>query len=393
MNLLLVPIAEVFGRRFVLIMSSLVCLGGTLWQGVAQSYGSFMGARIFIALGMSIGESLMPMVISDIFFLHERGRYVGIYFFALFNSMCLGRLIAGACKEHFGTWRAFYWIISGFSGVSYLAIIFLHPETKYSRDSALVTSGGSMGFQEQKRGGADELADVEQIESVQVKTTKAGDNSNESSESRSTIDLHLGRGRPSRRQFRLIQAKDKNALSQVSRHVVTPFWLLGFPIVLFGACMLAGPAAGLLAVNYVQSIALGAPPYEFTSSQVGLSNLALVCGGSLGVLTAGPMSDWVAMYRTRKNGGIREPEMRLVSMIPFIAVSIIAFIVVGLGFDSHWPWEAVIVVGFGSIGLMMVSMSTIGITVTIPLPSPFRSSISACSALTYLNILVCCRLL
>lgn len=365
MNLMLVPIAEVYGRRFILIISSLTCLGGTLWQGAAQSYGSFMGARIFIAMGMSIGDSLMPMVIGDIFFLHERGRYVGIYFFALFNSMCLGPLIAGACEQHFGTWRIFYWIISGVSGVSCLAIIFLHPETKYARDSTLITSGGSMILQKQKMGGLDELADVEQIESIPENLTEADDSAGGSSESLSAIDPHLGRGRPSRHQFRLIQAKDKKALSQVSRHVFTPFQLLSFPIVLFGAWMLAGHAWGLLLVNYVQSITLTAPPYEFSSSQVGLSNLALACGGSLGVLTAGPMSDWVAMYRTRRNGGVREPEMRLIAMIPFIAVSIIAFVFVGVGFDHHWPWEAVIVVGFGSIGLMMVSMSTIGITVII----------------------------
>lgn len=357
-NLILVPIAEVFGRRFVLILSSVINLGGSLWHGAAQSYGSFMGARIFISLGMSINESLMPMVIGDIFFLHERGRYVGIYFFALFNSMCLGPLIAGACEQHFGTWRTFYWIISSLNGVSALTIIFLHPETKYTRDLTSPTPRGLFTRQEQKIDDADKSTDVEQVESVPEKTVTNTGNSIESG-----VDLYLGHGRPSRSQFRPIQAKDEDALSKVSRHVVTPFRLLGFPIVLFGAWMLAAPAAGLLAVNYVQSAALMAPPYNFDNSQVGLSNLALVCGGSLGVLTAGPISDWVVMYLTRRNGDIREPEMRLVSMIPFIVLSVIAFVVVGLGFDRHWPWEAVITIGFGGIGLMMVSVSTIGITV------------------------------
>lgn len=351
----------------MLILSSLISLGASFWHGAAQSYGSFMGAQILIAVGMSIGESLMPMVIGDVFFLHERGRYVGIYFFALFNSMCLGPLIAGACAERFSTWRNFYWIIGSLSAVGSLAIIFLHPETKYIREQTATTTT-SITDTSPPSPPIEKTGSAEQLESSQETSSeaKADGASNDNDNSMVMMDQYLGRGRPSRSQFRLIQATDRDALSKISRHVVTPFRLLGFPIVLFGAWMLAGPAAGLLAVNYTQAVVLMAPPYNFNSSQVGLSNLALVCGGSLGVLTAGPLSDWVAMYLTRRNRGIREPEMRLVSMVPFIILSAVALVVVGLGYDRLWPWQAIIIVGFGGIGLMTVSVSTIGITVLCP---------------------------
>lgn len=364
-NLILVPVAEVFGRRFVLILSILTSLGATIWQGAAQSYGSFMGARVLIAMGMSVGESLMPMVVSDIFFLHERGRYVGIYFFTLFNSMCLGPLIAGACYERFMTYRTFYWITSSLSGAAALAIIFLHPETKYTREETTTTTT-NMSSPPSPPNEKNISAEHVEKSSQDASSTGAG-----AEEDAIPVDQHLGRGRPSKWQFRLIQSMDRDALSKISRHIVTPFRLLGFPIVLWGGWMLAGPAAGLLAINYTQAEVLMAPPYNFNSGQVGLSNLALVCGGSLGVLTAGPLSDWVAMVLTKRNRGIREPEMRLVSLIPFILVAIVALVVVGLGYDRTWPWEVVIVVGFGGIGLMMVSISTIGITVFIPHLSAF----------------------
>jgi MFS family permease len=348
-NFILVPLAEVYGRRFVLILCSLITLGASIWHGAAQSYGSFMGARIFIGIGMSIGESLMPMVIGDVFFLHERGRFIGIYFFCLFNGMFLGPLIAGAAEQHFSTWRDFYWIISALEAVSCILIIFFHPETKYLRD---VPDSIQMAAQ----GLGTEKSRIVLIES----SSKLA----EGAEPTIDTDQNLGCGKPTKRQFRLIQPVDKDAVSKISRHIITPFKLLAFPIVIFGSWMLSFSAAGLLTLNYIQSAALTAAPYNFNNAQVGLTNLALCCGGTLGMFTAGPLSDWVAMYLTKKNRGIREPEMRLISMVPFIITSAIALTVVGVGFDHKWPWEAVIIIGFGGVGLMTVSVSTIGITVS-----------------------------
>ncbi|CAK7216214.1 hypothetical protein SEUCBS140593_002800 [Sporothrix eucalyptigena] len=370
-NLVLVPLAEVYGRRFVLIASSLTCVGGSLWQGAANSYGSFMGARVLIAVGMSVGESLMPMVISDVFFLHERGRFMGIYFFALFNSMCLGPLIAGACDARFGTWRTFYWILSALSGASTVAIVLFHPETKYVRQSlSEVVSGTTASLQGSETPNEKTAAtDIEQHEAIPSSAASAA--------IAIAVDQHLGRGRPSRSQFRLWQPRDTSVsvVDTISLHVVTPFRVLLFPIVLFGAWMFAAAASGVLALNYSQSMALTVEPYNFSNMQVGLSNLALVCGGSLGVLTAGPLSDWVAMYLTRRNHGVREPEMRLLSMIPFVALSAVALVVVAVGLDRQWPWEAVIIVGFGGTGLMTVSLSTICITYAVDCYKPVAGQI------------------
>jgi hypothetical protein len=38
-----------------------------------------MGARVLAGLGAAANESIMTMVVADIFFLHERGAFVGLY--------------------------------------------------------------------------------------------------------------------------------------------------------------------------------------------------------------------------------------------------------------------------------------------------------------------------
>jgi MFS family permease len=92
--------------------------------------------------------------------------------------------------------------------------------------------------------------------------------------------------------------------------------------------MSMGAAANaLLAVNVTQSQALSAPPYNWSPGNVGFANFALVAGGVVGLAIAGPWSDWVIMRATNKNNGVREPEMRLAAMYPFMAAAVIGLTV------------------------------------------------------------------
>ncbi|KAK9446899.1 MFS general substrate transporter [Limtongia smithiae] len=362
-NIILVPLVEIYGRRFVLIMCSLFAFTASIWHGAAKSYGSFMGAHVLLAVGMSIGESMMPIVVADMFFLYERGRFVSVYFFCLFNSMSLGPLIAGACAQHLSSWRDFYWIISSLSGVSFLSIIFFMPETKYHR-----TLADTVLDEVSPAGSAIDKTAVEQIE--------AKDDVKAETEPEILLThLMLGKGKPSKYQFKIIQPADNESFKTMSRHFITPIKLCSYPIVIFGAWMLAFSAQGLLSVNYVQALALGAEPYNFDEGEIGLSNLAMVIGGTVGMATAGPFSDWVAMRQTRRNKGVREPEMRLISMLPFILICTVSIVVIGIGFDHGWPWQAIIIIGFGGIGLLNVSLSTIGITYAVDSYKPVAGQI------------------
>ena len=64
---------------------------------------------------------------------------------------------------------------------------------------------------------------------------------------------------------------------------------------------------------------LSPPPYLFTSIGLGLTNLASTVGVIAAYPIAGPLTDWVSQYMRRRNGGIHEPEHRMLSLIfPFL---------------------------------------------------------------------------
>lgn len=48
---------------------------------------------------------------------------------------------------------------------------------------------------------------------------------------------------------------------------------------------------------------------------------------------------------------------------------------IGVGYDRHWPWEVIIVFGFGLVGVQVVSIPTIAITYAIDCYTPVAGQI------------------
>lgn len=93
-----------------------------------------------------------------------------------------------------------------------------------------------------------------------------------------------------------------------------PWKLFAFPIVEFASFVVSWACSFYLSLNLTQAQNFAAPPYSMSSQTIGFFNFAIIVGAMIGLATAGPLSDWISARSTRKNGGIREPEMRLPAM-------------------------------------------------------------------------------
>ena len=91
-NFIWVPMSVCFGRRPVAILSILICACSSIWRARATSYNSFMGASILNGLAAGPCETLMPQVIADVIFLHDRGKYQTLYFSMYFISLMVNAL-------------------------------------------------------------------------------------------------------------------------------------------------------------------------------------------------------------------------------------------------------------------------------------------------------------
>ena len=55
-NFIWVPISETLGRRSVLLTSTAISFGSSIWRAKAQTYGSFMGASVLNGISSGPGE-------------------------------------------------------------------------------------------------------------------------------------------------------------------------------------------------------------------------------------------------------------------------------------------------------------------------------------------------
>lgn len=73
-NLIWVPLAIKYGRRPVYIASFLLMTGTCIWSGVSTSFTSGLVARLLLGTACAAPEIVAPLTLTDLFFLHERGR-------------------------------------------------------------------------------------------------------------------------------------------------------------------------------------------------------------------------------------------------------------------------------------------------------------------------------
>ncbi|KAF2480165.1 serine/threonine kinase 16 [Neohortaea acidophila] len=365
-NFIWVPLSTSFGRRPVYIVSQLVCLGSAVWRARATTYGSFMGACVLNGIGAGPAETIQLAVIADIFFLHDRGFWNTLYWVFYMGSLMVAPIISGSMALHLG-WRAFWWLYFAMTIVSLLMVIFMFPETKWHRlhpDEILKNASTSPLESSEKV--------IDKKEEVEYSSTAANDNL--AREETADRDPWLGKGKPSKQQWKFYQP-NANPWNSILMDLWIPWKLFAFPIAEFTAFVVSWSCSSFLTINLTQAQNFAVPPYNFTSQTIGFTNFAILIGAFIGLATNGILSDWISDRATRKNKGIREPEMRLPAMIPYVCIMILGNFVVAFGYQQKWPWEAIVIIGYTCAGIQVASIPAIVTTYAVDSYKPVAGSL------------------
>ena len=230
-----------------------------------------------------------------------------MYSAALSIGAALGSLISGLMSIS-QSWRTFHYLCSAVVLATTVLIFFTMPETAYQRDVS--------GREERTVVVAkDEDSKVSQVERV-----------NDSSM------IHI-------RTYKQRLAFSSTPLTDES------IWKIAFrpvPVVLLPPVLWStvsfGIGIGIFVVMGTTIATAFSQVYHFTVWQIGLVWISSIVGNLLGIPFGGYLSDKLANRSTTKNGGVREPEMRL----PAVSVAMVAYpaslLLYGLGihFETHW---------------------------------------------------------
>ncbi|KAL4897519.1 major facilitator superfamily domain-containing protein [Aspergillus ambiguus] len=145
------------------------------------------------------------------------------------------------------------------------------------------------------------------------------------------------------------------------RVAVRPFILFAYPAVLWSTVVYALSVGWLIVISeLVAHIYQGKSHYNFTAFQTGLVYISPFVGGLLGTAVAGKVSDIIVKFMTRRNGGVYEPEFRLVMAIPIAVSTTIGLMAFGWSAEEKDHWMVpTIFFGMVSFGCCLGSTTSI----------------------------------
>jgi hypothetical protein len=248
----------------------------------------------------------------------------------------------------------------------------MFPETKWDRSShrhATMMSNKKAEITEgEKTNGENE--DVGQVPTTTSTQPEQGLTVAETA----VRDPYLGKGYPGKFQWLPFQP-NAHPFRSILMDLWIPWKLFAFPIVEFASFVVSWSCSSFLTINLTQSQVLAAPPYNWSAEVVGFTNFAILVGAAIGLATARPLSDWVSARATRRNGGIREPEMRLLALIPYVIIMYFGNIIVSVGYQRKWPWEAIVIIGYTCAGIQVAALPSISSTYAVDSYKPVAGSL------------------
>ncbi|KAI1417136.1 MFS general substrate transporter [Hypoxylon sp. FL1857] len=142
---------------------------------------------------------------------------------------------------------------------------------------------------------------------------------------------------------------------------IRPLILFSYPAVLWSAAVYACSIGWLIVISESVAVIYREGSYKFNALGTGLVYISPFIGGVLGTAVAGKVSDIIVRAMARRNGGLYEPEFRLVMAAPMAVTTVIGLMGFGWSAGENDPW-IVPTVFFGVVSFGCSLGSTTSIT-------------------------------
>ncbi|KAI9170563.1 amino acid permease [Paramyrothecium foliicola] len=283
---------------------------------------------ILQAFGGGAADTVAPAVVGDLFFVHERGRAMGLYTVFLCVGPFFGGLVGGYIGYEHG-WTTIFWISAALSVLVLSCVVIFVPETMFSRNDHWNT------------------------QAVQLEPAQSAHSSNKA-HTMSIVEPESGTAEKlSFGQAMGMRMPRGNLWKQYPRI----FRTMAFPGTWVVTLHYAGLIGGIVTVSLVGPMYVSRPPYLW-GANAGLINVGGIIGAALGFLYNHITSDRrLKKQAKRLRNGMAESEDRLPTLFFSLALATGGLLVFGLSAQYPGPSRWVgLEIGFAmlSFGLMQV---------------------------------------
>ncbi|OTB19064.1 hypothetical protein K445DRAFT_305372 [Daldinia sp. EC12] len=285
--MILSPLAEVFGRRPVWMLSSCFYILWNTVAGFSQTPDLLIASRILSGIGASAEFAISNPVLSDTWIPAQRGTSFAISTFIPLLGPALGPIIGGAVSQSIG-WRWTFWILSIYDGLLVTIAFFVFSETY---EVILLNRRASM--------------------------------------------LRESTGRP---YYTTTQAASETLKSRLFVSLTRPFRLLVTQPILQVVAIFLAYNFGILYLVLSTFATLWIERYGQSETQSGLNYIALVVGYTIAAQVGSRMMDRLWTYLKARAGNNTAPEYRVPLMIPGAILIPFGLLIYGWTAEKHFPW-------------------------------------------------------
>ncbi|KAF8079194.1 MFS general substrate transporter [Lyophyllum atratum] len=307
-------LAVKFGHRIVYLGSVTLMFISCIWCAVSPNMASIRASRVFQGFGMSALQSLVASTIEQIFFVHERGSRSVIWSFSIMAGITLGPLLYSYVIQNL-SWQMGFWFVTIPLGLSVISIFFLVPETTYERE--VVPAKSDKG----------ESPDDNSIPSEKRSVDRPRSTSEEDGSRVPDTPSYLS-------QLKIWNGTFSNV--SLFKIFTRPFPFLLSPVTWF-IFLVHGMQTVWLSLLPICSSTIFTIEYNFTASQIGLTNLGGIVGIIIAICVSGPLTDWGTVWLARRNKGVYEPEFRIF-FISTMLFGVFGYAGWAVGTTRNMPW-------------------------------------------------------
>ena len=305
---IVVPSGRIWGKRHLFVGGTLLLVVTAAWGGGSRkNYASMVASRVFQGVATAPFESLVNAAVGDLYCVHQRGIRMAFTNLAVFGGAFFTPILVGKITHVMGWWWTFYFVAI-FCALCFPAVYLFCPETAYRREESLNLVFANEANKDATNHNAS--AAVEDPE-------KAGGNSN-SSNPPSTPSETREAATPATLRQRLALFNGRKTDEKFWKLLLRPLPLFFHPAFLW-ACLIQGLMIGwTVFIGVILAQFFLSTPLWWGEVKTGYAYTAAFAGAIGGFLVAGLLSDWSAKKMTKWNGGVYEPEFRIVLVIPMM---------------------------------------------------------------------------
>lgn len=341
-TLLLSPTAFLYGRKIGYIVCIVLGLFGSLWFARIQNTQDSIWNQLLVGASEACAEAQVQLSLSDMFFHHQLGGVLGTYILATSAGIFLGPLVAGYVSGDI-SWRWVGWVGVIASGVTLFLIIFTMSETSYDRknQTMMVSPSASSSTDATAHDNLNDLNDEKKTDNdCQEMGTTFSASSTPPIWKRYLTSVQIITPAPNLKGW---------GFKQYFNRLWLTLRVFLFPAVLYSGLQWGSQDAWLTFYMTTQDEHWSSDPYNYSDAAVAIMNVPTLIGAFIGCVYGGIYSDHFVMAMAKRNGGIKEPEMRLWLMMLTAIISPLGMFLFGIGTAKEWPWP-VPYVGLGFIG-------------------------------------------